>query len=337
MTKPLVNLILITATAVCASSAFSDPVIDAAIQNTFSHAQQMVDIGGRRLNLYCSGVGTHTVIFDAPSGDSGWSWLTVQPEVAKLSRACVYDRAGLGFSDPAIRPGTSENAVEDLHTLLSNAGIQPPYIMVGNSYGGANVQLYAYRYPDQVSGLVLVEAGHEDESARQNVVTKGKLAQFYAMINAIEKTCVTQAEQGFKPGSEPLATCMAGMGSDYGRQLDAAQFAVRISPDYWRARASESSQFELSDAQLRAARRSFGSLPLVVLSRGISPYAEPGKPQSALNKASENENLALHKEMAGLSTRGVHRVVAGAGHVIQASHPEAVVNAVAEVLSQTQH
>jgi pimeloyl-ACP methyl ester carboxylesterase len=323
--------------AVCAlyaSTSFADPGIPAATQIAFSRPHQLVDIGGRRLNLYCSGAGPTTVVFDAPSGDAGWSWWSVQPEVAKRTRACVYDRAGLGFSDPATRPGTSGNAVDDLHKLLAAAGVLPPYVMVGNSYGGANVQLYAYRYPAEVTGLVLVEAQHEDETQRLDAVTGGKLTQMYAMQNEMEKMCVAEAEKGFTPGSQMLLDCTGGVPPMFGRELAAAQFASAISPTYWHAASSENSHFDIGKAELRAARRPLGDLPLVVLTRGVSPYAIPGQPQSALNKATEAENEKIHKEMAALSTRGIHRVVPGAGHLVQADKPEAVVNAVDEVLAQ---
>src|SRR5471032_840896 len=91
--------------------------------NAFAKPHTRVDIGGRKLNLYCSGSGATTVIFDGPAGDGGWGWFKVQPEVAKHTRACIYDLAGFGFSDPAARPNTSENAVEDLHKALSKAGV----------------------------------------------------------------------------------------------------------------------------------------------------------------------------------------------------------------------
>lgn len=332
--KNTLSLSLFAIAAGAVSNSHSATRIADSNQSEFARPQQMVDIGGRRLNLYCSGSGPVTVVFDAPSGEAGWSWFAVQPAVAKQTRACVYDRAGLGFSDPSDRPGTSANAVDDLHQLLLKAAIAPPYLMVGNSYGGANVQLYAYRFPQQVTGLVLVEAQHEDESARLDAASKGKLKQMYAMQDQMEQACLAQAEQGFAPGSEMLANCTGGVQAMYGRQLAAAKLAVEMSPRHWRAARSENTHFEIGDAQLRAERRSFGDLPLMVLSRGVSPYAIPGKPQSALNKAMEAENQAIHQELAALSTRGKLRVVKGAAHVIQTDQPEAVVDAIAAVLSQ---
>jgi pimeloyl-ACP methyl ester carboxylesterase len=110
--------------------------------------------------------------------------------------------------------------------------------------------------------------------------------------------------------------------------------SVTTKPAYWRTVADEWDAITLSDEQLRKLRRPFGDLPVLVLTRGVSPYAVPGKPQSALNKAMEDENAAIQKEIAALSTRGKQRVVPGAGHVIHADKPDAVVDAVLEVLKQ---
>lgn len=144
------------------------------------------------------------MIVDSPSGEAGWIWHQVQPEVAKQTRACVYDRAGFGFSDSASRPNTSQNAVDDLHQLLASGNVKPPYVLVGNSLGGANVQVYAYRYPKEVAGLVLVEAQHEDETKRLNAVTQGKIGQVYAMQKEQNNFCLMASKKGFKPGSEKL-------------------------------------------------------------------------------------------------------------------------------------
>lgn len=300
----------------------------------FAKPHQLVDIGGRRLNLYCSGSGPVTVVFDSPSGDAGWSWFKVQPKIAERARACVYDRAGLGFSDPSPRPGSSGNAVDDLHQLLSRAGIAPPYVMVGNSYGGGNVQLFAYRYPDEVKGLVLVEAQHEDESARLNRASGGRMQAMQDMQEAGGKACAETAEKGFVRGTEMWHACVGPVPSGMGRSLGKALIAHRSSAGFWRAARSEDSNFAIGDAELRAARRSFGDLPLMVLSRSVSPYAVPGKPQSAANKATEAENVAIHQEMAALSSRGQHRIVPGAAHIIQADRPASVVQAIKDVLDQ---
>ncbi|MES3020099.1 MAG: alpha/beta hydrolase [Pseudomonadota bacterium] len=333
MMKPAPLLLLLAGLGAGGSAAAAAPDTRA----TFARPQQMIDVGGRRMHLHCSGSGPVTVVFDAYSGGTGWSWYQVQPEVAKRTRACVYDRAGLGFSDPSSRPGTSANAVDDLQTLLGAAGIAPPYVLVGSSYGGANAQLFAYRHPAQVAGLVLVEPHHEDETARGNAASGGKLKQMYAMQAQMTAACIEHAEKGFVPGSEAMASCVGATIPEQGRELAAAHMAHAMSAPRRRAMAAEEAQFDTSGGQLRAARRTFGDLPLVVLVRTLNPFADPSKPPSKLVKAMEAENLKIQKEVAALSRRGEVRIIAGAGHIIHETKPEAVVKAVLDVVGQVQN
>jgi pimeloyl-ACP methyl ester carboxylesterase len=334
MSKGWTGLALLALAGGSSSSLLAAPAAQWGSADAFARPHQLVDIGGRKMNLYCSGQGATTVVFDAPSGEAGWNWFKVQPAVAKHARACVFDRAGLGFSDPAKRPNTSENVAEDLHKLLAAAGVKPPYVMVGNSLGGANVQVYAYRYPAEVKGLVLVEPQHEDETSRLDKASQGNLKKVYAMVKEQNSYCLAAAQKGFKPGSEEQTNCVGNPAEAYGPTLGAAVKSSTSTPAYWRTNVGEWDAIAVSDEQLRKLRRPFGDMPVVVLTRGVSPYAVPGKPQSALNKAMEIENAAIQKETAALSTRGRQRVVPGAGHVVHADKPEAVVDAVLEVLKQ---
>ena len=116
-----------------------------------------VDVGGYKLHINCTGQGTPMVVLDSGLGDSYVSWMKVQPQIAKFTRVCYYDRAGLGYSDNSPLPRTSKVMAEELHTLLHNAGVDPPYILVGHSMGGYNVRLFASLYRSEVAGMVLVE------------------------------------------------------------------------------------------------------------------------------------------------------------------------------------
>lgn len=298
----------------------------------FAKPSRLVDIGGRRLHLHCSGEGPVTVVFDAESGGAAWSWFELQPLVARRTRACVYDRAGLGFSDPSPRSGNSVHAVEDLHTLLGKAGIAPPLLLVGTSYGGANVQLYAYKHPSQVKGLVLVDPHHEDALRRENQAAGGKLTPMFEMVRAMEKECAAHAAKGLAQGTEMGQMCLGEFPLRFGRSLRAAALAARMSPLGWQALVSESGHLDEGDAALRAARGSFGDMPVTVLSRGLPEYSAPGQPQSALNKAMEKEHLAINREIAALSSRGELRVVPGSNHLIHASKPHAVADAIIEMV-----
>jgi pimeloyl-ACP methyl ester carboxylesterase len=130
----------------------------------------MVDVGGYQLYIHCTGKGPPTVIMEAGYGDVGETWSLVQPKVAGLTRACSYDRAGLGLSDPGPEPRHSLQIVDELHTLLANAGIEGPFVLVGHSMGGLYMRLYAGRYRQDVVGLVLVDSAHPDQVRRQAAV-----------------------------------------------------------------------------------------------------------------------------------------------------------------------
>jgi pimeloyl-ACP methyl ester carboxylesterase len=130
-----------------------------------------VDIGGRSLRYKCAGKGAPTVIIEPGGGVSletviSWKipfgWPVVIPEVAKTTRVCAYDRAGLGRSDKASLPRTSRDVARDLHRLLEKAGIQPPYVLAGQSFGGMNARMFAHLFPETVVGLVLIDSSHPD-------------------------------------------------------------------------------------------------------------------------------------------------------------------------------
>jgi pimeloyl-ACP methyl ester carboxylesterase len=123
-------------------------------------------IGDRSLSMICLGDGNPTVILDAGNGATAASWSQVQLAAMKITRVCAYDRANLGASDPAPLPRTLQDWTNDLERLLSASGLPEPYILVGHSYGGLNVRLYAVQHRQQVAGVILVDASHPDQNAR---------------------------------------------------------------------------------------------------------------------------------------------------------------------------
>jgi len=126
-------------------------------------ATRSIDVGGRRLALTTSGDAAPTVVLETGLGAESDEWSVVQREIAPLARVCRYDRAGRGASDPAARPRSAANLVDDLHTLLQGADLPPPYLLVGHSFGGLLVRLFAHRHRRLVCGIVLVDAMHEDQ------------------------------------------------------------------------------------------------------------------------------------------------------------------------------
>ncbi len=307
----------------------------------YTHAQQLVEVEpGRRLNLYCTGKGSPTVVFDSGVGGETVAWALVQPTIAAHTRACSYDRAGLGFSDPGTRTGTSENIVDDLHRLLTNAAIAPPYILVGHSYGGMNVRLYKNHYPSEVVGMVLVDPSHEDwveRVWRLSLVQRRyeqRVADDFEPMWRDERECVRAATVGFIKGSDLYEKCIPAPDMRFSDAINAAYLKTHLSVAYHQAGLTEdeSLHFASSD-QLRAARIWYGDMPLIVLAAGDRPKLRKGETQ-AHKDAINRLWYVLFDELAALSTRGVNRVVPNTGHDIPMTRPEAINSAVLEVLEQ---
>jgi pimeloyl-ACP methyl ester carboxylesterase len=132
-----------------------------------------LDVGGYKLYINCEGrerKGVPVVVMDAGLGNSSESWLGIQPKVAEFARVCIYDRAGLGNSDPSIHTQTTTQIAIDIHELLARAGVPRPLVLVGHSLGGINARMYASMYPKEVLGMVLVDSAHEEQSARMDAL-----------------------------------------------------------------------------------------------------------------------------------------------------------------------
>jgi pimeloyl-ACP methyl ester carboxylesterase len=152
------GLVVVLAVAAVACSSTSATRTDAD-QPESPGQGRLVDIGGRHLNLECQGIGTPVVVFVAGLGDSGQAaWRTVWGQVARSTRACTYDRAGLGRSDPGPTPASYQGAADDLRALLRAGHVPGPYLLVGHSLGGLLARLYAHGHPAEVAGVVLVDA-----------------------------------------------------------------------------------------------------------------------------------------------------------------------------------
>jgi pimeloyl-ACP methyl ester carboxylesterase len=160
------------------------PLVPAPIETETVAA--LVDVGGR--GIYHADVGSDgpTVVFEAGLGDSAATWSGIIPAIAGVTRVVSYDRANTtaGASDPAATPRTAEDVVSDLHALLEQAEMPGPYVLVGHSVGGIFSRLYASRYPDDVAGLVLVDASHEEQDVRRQEMVSPEL--FAAAQQAID-------------------------------------------------------------------------------------------------------------------------------------------------------
>lgn len=313
----------------------------------YARPHEAIDIGGRKLNLFCMGSGKRTVLFD--SGGSDWSdtWALVQPAVGKGARACTYDRAGLGHSDAAPLPRTPAAIVEDLHALIDKAKLSRPLVLVGHSLGGFHVKLYAALYPEDVAGLVLVDPSEERFADRVRARVRAKVGPttaaraelldqtFGTLLLERYRRCADAArDKDLEPNSPIYRRCTDPVRAPLGPEIAAERLRIQVTSRYQTAQASEILNSVYGDTRGDAIYAdlfrpgAFGAKPVVVLTHSIYNRADP------LEVLSEEGWLALHKENARLSRRGRQRVVPNTRHNIQLDAPEAIVAAVAEVLDE---
>lgn len=312
------------------STAAKKPLVD---DLAYTKPQQLVDVGGgRRLNLYCLGDGSPTVVFDSGLGDSTVAWGLVQPAIAKKTRACSYDRAGLAFSDAATRPNDAKNDAEDLHALLRAAHVAPPYILVGHSAAGMAERIFADHYRDEVVGMVIVDGSHEDQARREWAIGPGSKAKWDALN---DPRCLDAAKKGAIAKSDPVyKKCVIDEAIEprYSQTVRDAVLKYAATLKWQMANASEkSSVFDASADETRATRKDFGDMPIIVLTHAPHPW-----PKDWTQALQDRHTLIwedMHNKVAAMSTHGVNEIVPRAGHYIQYDRPEIVIDAIDQALS----
>lgn len=307
----------------------------------YTHAQHLVEVEpGRRLNLYCMGNGSPTVVFESGLTDETVTWALVQPAIASHMRACSYDRAGVGYSDPQRRPGSSANIVDDLHRLLTAASIKPPYILVGHSLGGMHARLYADIYPTEVAGMVLVDPSHEDweERAWKLDMQQRTREQYFAYDVPefqAQRECVKAAAAGLLESTDAYRKCIPPPDPRWNAAINSAYRKTHLSVGYQQAQLTEEETYQHASAdQVRAAQRWYGDMPLIVLTS--PPHAPRADETQAHRDAINRVWVSLFDQLAALSKRGVVRPVPDSTHNIQMTQPDAVIDAILEVLKEAQ-
>jgi pimeloyl-ACP methyl ester carboxylesterase len=272
---------------------------------------QMVDIGGYRLHIQCVGTGSPTVVLDAGLGGSSLDWNLVQPELGRTTRVCAYDRAGMGWSDPSPQPRTPRQIADELHTLLTNAGIAGPYVLVGHSLAGKNVRLFALTHPDQVAGMVLVDARSEYVDANTSPAEE----------QAFQQALAAQASQFRLARSLGLVRLIGASlwgGPAMPRATRTEGMLLKTSQRGVDAQTAEGLERAADDAELQAAP-SLGDRPVIVLAAGQKVAHDPIW-------------LEAQHRQAALSMNGRLTVAEGSGHAIHWEQPTLVVGAVRQVV-----
>ena len=309
----------------CSAVPASAGTPDVASQADYAHAATIIEVGaGRRMNLVCRGRPNPvlpTVVFDSGLSDGSFSWALVQPAIAQITRACSFDRAGLGFSDPARRSGTSAHAVDDLHRLLQHAAIAPPYLLVGHSLGGLDMQLYAALYRNQISAMLLLDPVPPDGIARLDTRSAGAESRRLAAELVLARSCRRDVAHN-RIDAQWQDRCVEPDDARYSAAVNAARRASARRLAFQNAQLSEITGYAngVSLAQVRRAHHGYGALPLMVLSAARS------------DPALDAEWQTMHRELAAKSLLGQQRTVPGSGHYLQLDAPVAVIDSIVGLL-----
>lgn len=301
----------------------------------FPQRGKSVQAGELRLNIDCSGQGSPTVILESGMGVPAMGWLKVQPEVAEFSRVCSYDRAGYGWSEAGPKPRTSLQIAKELRALLDASDEKAPYVLVGHSFGGYNVRVFTEMYPDDVVGIVLVDAEHGDEERRIADLLppsvkdqEKKRDQWDALVDRV-LTPIT-----FHLGVDRLKTAFGldGLGSvskDFRQEFFYLQQRTNAA-----AMAEDEADSQSWD-QVRSAGN-LGDRPLIVLTAGKPYDPDPLLSKEEMAKKDDMWINVLQGEQARLSTRGKQIVVPESGHMIPFERPDFVVSAIRGVRAALQ-
>lgn len=286
----------------------------------FPRVGRAVSVGdGRTMNIYCSGSGSPTVVLESGHSVPGLGWSVIQPKIAVFTRSCWYDRAGYGWSDPGSFPQHSNEIARELHTLLGNAGERGPYVLVGHVFGTFNVRAYQHLYPQEVSGLVLIDPVSESpgnptmppkqhiEAMRPAMLVLARTLAEFGVFRLLTKNFYPKPPKGFS------------------QETWLAIWQLTLQPKTIVARMSET---PLWASALQVTGTRSGDIPLLVLS--------PAGADSA--------KLQAQAQLAHLSSRGTQQILPSvsapmfyenSGNMVPYESPQEVTNAVRQIVLQT--
>lgn len=304
---------------------------------------RLIDVGGWKMHLYCTGVakaGSPTVVLEAGAGDFSVEWSLVQPGISKFTRVCSYDRSDDGWSDWGPHPRTLHQDVYELHTLLDRAGERAPFVLVGHSYGGWIVRMYASTYPREIGGLVFIEGGL-DNPVRQ--LPNGTLVHSSDLVKGRPIPPVKTSGPLKVSDIPPDAYAQMVQATIEMKEHANEPPRDKLPRDAQRMRAwaiAQIKHYGIADnpvepeelAGLAAERATtpylFGDLPLVVIERGIAGDMGPDN-----NAATEAERRRDFATLAAMSHNGRVIIAQKSGHHVQLEQPDLVIASIREVVA----
>jgi pimeloyl-ACP methyl ester carboxylesterase len=298
-----------------ATGATYEAIMAAGDTKRYPPPGQLVEVGGHRLHLHCVGQGSPTVVLDAGLGAFSLDWAAVQSQIATSTRVCAYDRAGLGWSEPGPSPRSPQQFATELHALLTNAGVEGPYVFVAHSLSGKTARLFATQHPKDVAGMVLIDARHESVdqhlTPEQHAAEAAQQRRFQNMISWMARFGLVRllwapAWPSVLPGSENLSPdtrTAIGVMQARPRQIETALAEGRARTD---------------SNNLLGTAASLGDTPLIVLAAAQNVDQMPFWKEAQLI-------------MAGLSSNS-RLIVAPGGHAIHFEQPALVVESIGQVV-----
>jgi len=270
---------------------------------------QLVDIGTHKLHIYCQGNGSPTVIVDTGLGEISLEWIRIQQNLANYSKICLYDRAGYGWSETGPLPRTSSYIADELYRLLKRADIEGPYVLVGHSFGGYNMQVFASRYQDVTAGIILVDSSHPQQYERF----------LAAPINVKTAPDNNRGSRLFRfslPRLHPKVP--KEVRSDVMAMMLKRPMRMAMANEYYDYRQSAADVIETGDLP---------PVPLLVLSRGKRVY-----PHDRRGDLMEDLWSTLQQELVERSPRTAHVIANESGHFIHLDQSQLVVDSVALIV-----
>ena len=304
----------------------------AALQH-FKPRGQIVDIGGgRHMHIDCRGTGVPTVVLEAGLDTNGTqAWSAVQDQIASFTRVCSYDRAGIQWSDNKPAPHDGEGVAHDLHALLTAAGEKGPYVMVGHSLGGPYIMTYVRHYPNDVAGVVFVDASHPDQNklmAAAGIAAVSKpIPLMYQLLAKADWTGLPRVLLG-AAGKQAAAE----MHVPAAAQAESSAFG----PQSLSGALEEGKQLNVTLDEA-GKLRTLGDRPLVVLvaTKQLPPSAQKAAGLTPPQYASmQSIWLKLHDDETSWSTRSRQQLVPDSTHYIQFGRPDIVIAATKEVVDE---
>jgi pimeloyl-ACP methyl ester carboxylesterase len=303
-------------TATCAAGLLSAAVQELASardRRRFPPPGRMVDLGGRRMHLLEAGTGPPTLVVVPALGENLLGWVRIQLELAAEMRVVLYDRGGTGWSDPPPRGrSTAADIADELHGLLSAAGIAPPYVLAAHSIGGVIARAFAARYGAEVTGLVLVDSSHEDQATRRHELFGWAGGRLYYQRMALRRRVSILGLRRLAAAAGRLADLDGDIARAVLPEHAAAARAIALSTRQRRVSVRET----LMMSRLSGRPPDLGSTPLTVVTAGEPPY---------------RGWVAMQEEIAGLSTSSTRITAEGSGHDVQLDDPELVLRVIRDM------